>query len=343
MLTKAGVTVGVDMGGTSIKALAVDGDNRILASGKISTLAHKPGQAIKDLATLVKGTVADAGLKLKQIVGVGIGAPGAVDPRRGIVHKAPNLGWIDVPLGPELRRLLRVPIVVDNDVNVGTVGEHALGAGEQAQGIVGIFVGTGIGGGIILGGQLYYGFRGSAGEIGHTVLEVDGPLCGCGRRGCVEALASRTAMERDVRAAIKAGRKSVVPQIMKERNSTRMTSGVIVRALKKRDPVMQEVMKRAEYYLGLVIANIVNILDPERVVIGGGIAERLGEDFVAPMRPTAYEHFLNQDNARSIKIVPGSLGDEAGSLGAVVLVRQRLGQTPASRGKRNRKVPPPRM
>jgi glucokinase len=208
---------------------------------------------------------------------------------------------------------------------------------------VGIFVGTGIGGGIILGGQLYYGFRGSAGEIGHTVLEVDGPLCGCGRRGCVEALASRTAMERDVRAAIKAGRKSVVPQIMKERNSTRMTSGVIVRALKKRDPVMQEVMKRAEYYLGLVIANIVNILDPERVVIGGGIAERLGEDFVAPMRPTAYEHFLNQDNARSIKIVPGSLGDEAGSLGAVVLVRQRLGQTPASRGKRNRKVPPPRM
>jgi len=336
MLRKVGVTVGVDMGGTSIKALAVDNDNRILASGKILTLAHKPGQAINDLATLVKGTVADAGLRLKQIDGVGIGAPGAVDPRRGIVHKAPNLGWKGVRLGPELRRLLRVPIIVDNDVNVGTVGEHALGAGEQAQEMVGIFVGTGIGSGIILGGRLYYGFRGSAGEIGHTVLQVDGPLCGCGRRGCVEALASRTAMERDVRAAIKAGRKSIVPQIMKERNRTRMTSGVIVRALKKQDPVMQEVLKRAEYYLGLVVANIVNILDPERVVIGGGIAERLGEDFVAPMRPTAYKHLLNQDSARSIKIVPGSLGDNAGALGAVVLARQRLGQTTGSRGKRIR-------
>jgi glucokinase len=332
MLRKAGVTVGVDMGGTSIKALAVDNANRILATGKISTLAQKPGQAISDLATLVKGTVAEAGLTLKQIEGVGIGAPGAVDPLRGIVHKAPNLGWNSVPLGPELRKLLRVPIIVDNDVNVGTVGEHALGAGEQVQQMVGIFVGTGIGSGIIIGGQLYYGFRGSAGEIGHTVLEVGGPLCGCGRRGCVEALASRTAMERDVRAAIKAGRKSVVPQIMKERNRTRMTSGVIARALKKHDPLMQEVMKRAEYFLGLLVANIVNLLDPERVVIGGGIAERLDEDFVAPMRPTAYEHFLNQDSAQRIKILPGRLGDNAGALGAVVLARRRLRRAPRPRG-----------
>jgi glucokinase len=332
MLRKAAITVGIDMGGTSIKALAVQGDSRVLGTGKISTLAHKPGQAIRDLATLVKETVKEAGLTLKQIEGVGIGAPGAVDPLRGIVHKAPNLGWNSVPLGPELRKLLRVPIIVDNDVNVGTVGEHVLGAGEQVQQMVGIFVGTGIGSGIILGGQLYYGFRGSAGEIGHTVLEVDGPLCGCGRRGCVEALASRTAMERDVRAAIKAGRKSVVPQIMKERNRTRMTSGVIARALKKHDPVMQEVIKRAEYYLGLVVANIVNILDPERVVIGGGIAERLGEDFVAPMRPTAYQHFLNQEGAQGIKILPGTLGDNAGALGAVVLTRRRLKQTAARRG-----------
>lgn len=326
MLRKTGVTVGVDMGGTSIKALVVNGDNRILATGKISTLAHKPGAAINDLATLVKGSVADAGLTLKQIEGVGIGAPGAVDPGRGIVHKAPNLGWNNVRLGPELRKLLRVPIIVDNDVNVGTVGEHALGAGERVQEMVGIFVGTGIGAGIILGGKLYYGCRGSAGEIGHTVLEVDGPLCGCGRRGCVEALASRTAMERDVRAAVKAGRNSIVLQIMKERNRTRMTSGVIARALKRHDPLMQEVMKRAQYYLGLVVANVVNILDPRRVVIGGGIAERLGESFVAPMRPTAYAHFLNQDNARRIKILPGRLGDNAGAMGAVVLTRQRLGK-----------------
>ncbi len=326
MLRKTGVTVGVDMGGTSIKALVVAGDNCILATGKISTLAQKPAEAIKDLATLVKESVVEAGLTLRQIDGVGIGAPGAVDPSRGIVHKAPNLGWNNVPLGPELKKLLRVPIIVDNDVNVGTVGEHALGAGEQVREMVGIFVGTGIGAGIILGGKLYYGCRGSAGEIGHTVLEVDGPLCGCGRRGCVEALASRTAMERDVRAAIKAGRKSIVLEIMKERNRTRMTSGIIARALNKQDPVMREVMKRAQYCLGLAVANVVNILDPERVVIGGGIAERLGEQFVAPMRPVAYEYFLNQDGAQRIKILPGWLGDNAGAMGAVVLTRQRLGK-----------------
>jgi len=272
----------------------------------------------------VKRSVADAGLTLTEIAAVGIGIPGAVDPVRGIVHKAPNLGWNNVPLGRELKRLLRVPIIVDNDVNVGTVGEHALGAGERLHEIVGIFVGTGIGGGIILGGELYYGYRGSAGEIGHMVLEVNGPRCGCGRRGCLEALASRTAMERDVRAAVKAGQKSIVLQIMKERNRSRMTSGIIGRALKKRDPVMREVMKRAQYYLGLAVANVVNILDPERVVIGGGIAERLGEDFVAPMRPTAYQHFLNPDKAQRIKILPGWLGDNAGAMGAVVLARQRL-------------------
>ncbi|HWU37135.1 MAG TPA: ROK family protein, partial [Candidatus Acidoferrum sp.] len=294
--------------------------------GKTSTLAHNPDEAIEDLATLVKESVADAGLTVKQIDGVGIGAPGAVDPERGMVYKAPNLGWNNVPLGPALKRLLHVPIIVDNDVNAGTVGEHALGAGERVRDMVGIFVGTGIGAGIILGGKLYYGCRGSAGEIGHTVLEVDGPRCGCGRRGCVEALASRTAMERDVRAAIKSGRKSAVLQIMKERNRTRMTSGIIARALKNRDPVMREVMKRAQYYLGVAVANAVNMLDPARVVIGGGIAERLGEDFVAPMRPTAYAYFLNQDNAQRIKILPGSLGDNAGAMGAVVLTRQRLGK-----------------
>jgi glucokinase len=324
MLRNTGVNVGLDMGGTSIKALVVDRSNRVLATGKISTLTRNPGEAIKDLATLVKRSVADAGLTLTEIAAVGIGIPGAVDPVRGIVHKAPNLGWNNIPLGRELKRLLRVPIIVDNDVNVGTVGEHALGAGERLHEIVGIFVGTGIGGGIILGGELYYGYRGSAGEIGHMVLEVNGPRCGCGRRGCLEALASRTAMERDVRAAVKAGQKSIVLQIMKERNRSRMTSGIIGRALKKRDPVMREVMKRAQYYLGLAVANVVNILDPERVVIGGGIAERLGEDFVAPMRPTAYQHFLNPDKAQRIKILPGWLGDNAGAMGAVVLARQRL-------------------
>jgi glucokinase len=215
-------------------------------------------------------------------------------------------------------------VVVDNDVNVGVVGEHALGAGERVDEMAGIFVGTGIGGGIISRGRLFEGSSGGAGEVGHTVLMVDGPLCGCGHHGCAEALASRTAMERDVRAAVQTGRKSVVPEIMMKRNKDRMTSSIIHAALKAKDPVMREVMERAQYYLGILVANVVNLLDPGRVVVGGGIAERMGEEFVAPIRGTAYEYFLRQADVDRVKIVAGSLGDNAGALGAVVLARQRL-------------------
>jgi glucokinase len=241
-----------------------------------------------------------------------------------MVYHAPNLGWDAVPLGEKLKKLLHVPVFVENDVNVGVVGEHALGAGQGAQELVGIFVGTGIGGGIISRGELYLGMRGAAAEVGHMIVQVDGPLCGCGNHGCIEALASRTSMERDVRAAIRAGQKSCVLELMEERNKDRMTSSIIQRALKKGDPVMCKVMKRAQYFLGLAVASVVNLLDPECVVIGGGIAERLGENYVAPIRKTAYENFLRRHDAERVKIVPGLLGDNAGPLGAVVLARKRL-------------------
>ena len=317
--------VGVDMGGTSLKALVVDGRNKVLALEKAPTdRSKRPDRLIADIAELVEKAWKRAGLKRSKIRAVSIGAPGAVDHERGVVHAAPNLGWKEVPLAAKLRSLLRVPVLVDNDVNVGVVGEHALGAGQGARDLVGIFVGTGIGGGIIVKGKLYEGSRGGAGEIGHTVIMVDGPLCSCGHRGCAEALASRTAMERDVRAAIKSGARSMVVEYMKARRKDRMTSSVIQAALKKKDKTMREVMARAEFYLGILVANVVNFLDPERVVIGGGIAERLGEDFVGPIRQTAYEYFLRHRDRHRVKILPGRLGDNAGALGAVVLARQRL-------------------
>jgi glucokinase len=321
--------VGVDMGGTSLRALVVDGKNRILAVEKTPTRRDKKtGDLISDIAALVEDAVDSARRKWTHVRAVSFGAPGAVDPERGIVHRAPNLGWTNVALGPRLRELLGVPILVENDVNVGVMGEYALGAAKGAQEVVGVFVGTGIGGGIISRGKLYEGGRGAAGEVGHIVIQVDGPKCGCGKRGCAEALASRTAMEREVRAALKAGRKSIIPKIMKKRRKTRMTSSVIQAALKKKDPLMREVLKHAQYYLGILVANIVNTLDPQVVVIGGGIAERLQEDYVAPIRKTAYKYFLQSRDAERVKIVPGVLGDNAGALGAVVLARQRLRYLP---------------
>jgi len=323
--------VGIDMGGTRLRALVVSAENEILGMQRAPTNPkQKPDRLVADLAVLVKAAVQSAGLKLSDLRTVSIGVPGAVDPTSGVVHHAPNLGWKKVALGSKLEALLKVPVFVENDVNIGVMGEYTLGAGRGAQELVGIFVGTGIGGGIITGGRLLQGARGAAGEVGHIVVEMDGPLCGCGNRGCAEALASRTAMERDVRAAIGKGEKSIVLKLMKERGRERMTSNIIQRALKERDPVMEKVMERAQFCLGVLVANVVNTLDPEYVIIGGGIAARLGEDYVTPIRKTAYQYFLRRHDAQRVKIVPGALGDNAGPLGAVVLARQRLGDKPVN-------------
>ncbi len=333
MAPRGKAIVGVDLGGTSVRAIVVPaalprpavGPDRILGRVKTPTqFSRKPKAVIQEIADAVEEATAAAGLSLRDLAAVSVGAPGSVERDRGVVVEAPNLGWRNVPLGGMLEEILLVPVFVDNDVNVGVVGEHALGAGQGAQEMVGVFVGTGIGGGIISRGQLYVGSRGAAGEIGHMVLQVDGPRCPCGRRGCAEALASRTAMERDVRAAIRAGRRSVVPHLMKKHHKDRMTSSIIARALKRRDPVVREVFSRAQGYLGELVANVVNLFDPEVVVIGGGIADRFGEDFVGPIRERAQEGFLCQRKRGRVRIVPGSLGDDAGALGAVVLARRRL-------------------
>jgi glucokinase len=323
---KTDVIVGVDLGGTSLRALAVDGRNQIMSVEKSPTQPDvSAASLIKDMAASVRKAVTAAGVSWSKVRAVSVGAPGAVDPEHGIVYKAPNLGWENVRLAHKLETLLSVPVLVENDVNAGTMGEYALGAGKGTRDMIGIFVGTGIGGGLVLDGELHEGYRGAAGEIGHMIIEKNGPRCGCGKRGCVEALASRTAMEREVRRAIRHGARSVVLQIMKERKRIRMTSSIIVRALDKNDALMLQVLKRAQFYLGILVANLVNTMDPEAVVIGGGIAERLGERFVAPIRATAWEYFLRQDGRERIKILRGVLGDNAGALGAAVLARRRLG------------------
>ena len=325
MLTTKNLIAGIDLGGTSMQVLIVDRRNNILAEAKAPTRrAKKPLAIVDDIATAVEEAMTGAGLKRSSLAGASIGAPGPVDRERGVVHEAPNLGWIEFPLGPALAKRLRVPVVLENDVNAGTVGEHVLGAGAGASNLIGIFVGTGIGGGIIANGKLYEGSHGGAGEIGHMLIVIDGPLCGCGHRGCIEAVASRTAMERDVRAAIKRGQRSVVFELMKRKNKTRMTSSVISAALKRKDPVMQEVMERAQRYLGILVANVVNLLDPECVVIGGGLAGRLGEQYVGPIREYAHEHFFREKDVKRVRVVPGKLADNAGAMGAVALARRRL-------------------
>jgi glucokinase len=314
---------GVDLGGTSFIAIIADKKGRVLGTSDCATVqGAKAEDTMEDIAKHVETAAKDAGVKLSKVKAMGLGAPGAVDTKRGIVVKASNLGWIDVPLGRFLKKRLGTDVVLGNDVQVAIIGEHAFGAAKGTKRAVGIWVGTGIGGGLIADGRIDRGFRGAAGEIGHMVIKEDGPECGCGRRGCVEALASRTAMEREVRAASKGNNKSAVLSIMKERNKDRMTSSVISRALKANDPIMKDVLGRAQHYLGLLAGNIVNVFDPEMIVIGGGVAQRLKEDFVGPIAETARSRYLRPDPDKVIRFEHAVLGDYSGALGASAMARR---------------------
>ncbi len=316
--------LGVDLGGTKILAAAVDPTGRVIARIKRKTRAERgPEAVITRLIETCRRVIRKAGLTWDEIGGVGLGAPGPLDPTHGIIYNTPNMpGWNQVPLGPRLAEALGVPVYLENDVNLGTLGEHALGAGRGTQDMVGIFVGTGVGGGVILDGKLRSGVRSAAGEIGHMVVLAEGPVCGCGKRGCLESVASRTAIVRDIRSGIAAGRESIIPQ-MTGGDPERLTSGVLARAWRQRDPLVREVMGRAQFYLGVGVASIVNLLDPEMIVFGGGVVEALGDEFLAQIRIVARQYFIQQRDADRVRIVTASLGDQAGVLGAAVLVWQR--------------------
>jgi glucokinase len=319
--------VGVDLGGTKVLAGVVSPTNEILATAKRATKAEAGVDVVVErLAKTVRDAVSGAGLELGDIAAVCSAAPGPLDPEAGIVRNAPNLpGWDNVPFARLVSEGLGgLPVFIENDVNLGTLGEFVLGAGQGYQNIVGIFVGTGIGGGIILDGKLWQGTHKTAGEIGHAVVLADGPVCSCGSRGCLESVASRTAIERDIWLGIKAGRESGVTGILKRDNRQRLTSSILAEAYAATDPLVTEVIGRAQFYLGVCVANIINLIDPELVILGGGVVEALDDSFLEPIRRTAYQYTLNKLDAKSIEIVPAKLGDNSALLGAAVYARQRL-------------------
>lgn len=315
---------GVDLGGTSMIAVVANRRGKVLGQSECATdRTLGPLRLIETIGEQVKKAAADAGVKLSKIERLGIGAPGAIDHATGTVTRAPNLGWVDVPLGPELEKQTGLDVAIGNDVQVAIIGEHAFGAAQGVDRAVGIWIGTGVGGGLIVGGKLDRGFRGAAGEIGHMVLDENGPLCGCGRRGCVEAYASRTAMERDVRALSQSEEnESAALRIMREKNKPRMTSSVIEDALDERDPIMIKVITDAQHRLGNLAGSIVNLFDPQMVVIGGGVAQRLGERFIEPIRNIARARFLRPDPEGLVHIEHAALGDYSGALGACALAAE---------------------
>ncbi|NLG51195.1 MAG: ROK family protein [Chloroflexi bacterium] len=322
--------VGVDLGGTSLAAAVVDPESgEILGETRLKTQPELGALGVTErIHRAIVQSIKKAGLKKKQVLGVGVGVPGPVNPHTGTVVNCANLGptWDGFPLQQELASLLeKLPVTIDNDVNVGAVGEHTFGAGQGSSDMLAIFVGTGIGGGVIIGGKLYPGLRNSSGEVGHMVIAEGGAVCGCGGHGHAEALASRTAIERYIRESLAAGRESIVPALLEKAGRDSITSGIIGEAWDAGDQVTREAVQRAQYYLGILISACVNLLDPEIVVLGGGVLERMGEEYLPPVREAAQQHYINKSEADRVRIVRATLGDYSGAIGAAILAQQRLG------------------
>ncbi len=314
--------IGVDLGGTKILAGVFNAKFELKGTTKLSTKADRGVGAVTErIARCVKDAVDECDLSLKQVRGIGIGAPGAVDSESGRVIFAPNLpGWKDVPLKKELEKALDVPVFLGNDCNVCTLGTFDREYKSKPKHLVGIFIGTGIGGGIVANGQLYCGHNLTAGEIGHMVIEVNGPKCGCGNRGCFEALASRTAIFRKIQSAVKDGQKTILTDMLGPELSD-MRSGDLRKAIRKGDKFVEKVVEEAAEYAGIGVANLINILNPEIVVVGGGVIEALENEFMPALLKSAKEHVM-PGTMEGIEIEASKLGDHAGITGAAVLARR---------------------
>ncbi len=324
MAVNTDYVVGVDMGGTKILAAVINGEGQIVQQAKTATKPKKgPDGVIKRIERCIREAIDGAELEPSQIRAIGIGSPGPLDPETGVIIFAPNLGWSNVPLKAKLETIFSIPTFVDNDVNVGTLGEYAFGAGQGVKNLVGIFVGTGIGGGIILDGNLFHGINKTAGEIGHMIVDANGPQCGCGNFGCLEAVASRTAITRELQKAIlKKGQKSKLLKLNGGKLD-QIRSQAIAKAVKRGDKPTVKVMQRAGKYLGISVASIVHFLNPEMIVFGGGVIEAMRDSLLDPIRKAAAEYAL-PTTMNGVQIVKAALGDNAGVIGASVLARQRL-------------------
>jgi glucokinase len=312
---------GIDLGGTKIEAIVVDEGNTVLGQSRRPTPTDGgPADVADQMAEAMQAAAGAADIEASALKGVGVGSPGSVDEAAGTVTQARNLPDWDgtFELGKALTNALGTPVHVGNDVQVATRAELELGAGKPYSSLLGVFWGTGVGGGVVIDGKLWLG-RGGAGEIGHMVIKRDGAHCPCGRRGCVEAYAGRGAMEARARKEHEEGTKTDLFKIMKHRGRTRLTSAVWAHALEHQDPLATELIDRAVEALGAGIASAINLIDCEAVIIGGGLGVRFGQPMTDRIIEAMHPHLFRDDRPPDVHVA--ALGDLGGALGAALLAR----------------------
>jgi glucokinase len=314
------ITVGVDLGGTKIQTVTLRGQ-QVLGSARVLTpLSGVAEDVIQAILSTIHESLRHAEVDAAALAGVGIGSPGEIDIAAGVVTQASNVPGFSgsVRLGALVSQALGggVPVKIDNDVRVGVLGEYRAGAGRPYTNMLGVWLGTGVGGGLILAGKLHDG-SGAAGEIGHMVVKPGGRRCGCGRRGCLEAYAGRARMERRARKLLERGHDTVLFEIMRKEGKQRLTSGVYVKAVKHGDKLTKWLLADAAWALALALASAQNLLDLEAIVVGGGMGDKLGRPFIDRVVKQMAPHLFADD--RPPVVLPTELGDLSGAVGAALL------------------------
>jgi len=314
----------LDIGGSKILGAVINEDNEILCRVKKKTRPELGQEAVdKKIKKVVHELMAACGMDKKDLKAIGAGVPGIIDTKNGIVRYAPNLSWQDHAIGKVMEEEFQVPFVAGNDVNVGVLGEWRFGVARGCSNVVGLFVGTGIGGGIVIDGKLFTGSGYAGAEIGHMIINTEGPLCICGQRGCLEAYASKVAITRELKAGIARGLPSELKDILAEENGV-IKSSDLKRAIHHGDQLAISTLQRAVYYLSAGIGNLINIFNPEMVILGGGVVEALEKEILELVGENigrfAWPVMLDQTLIKAAQ-----LKDDAVLYGARALISETLG------------------
>ncbi|MDG5788737.1 ROK family glucokinase [Evansella sp. AB-P1] len=313
--------VGIDIGGTSVKLSFIDKEGRIKEKWEIPTNTNDNGKHIVgDIKKSLHKQMVSRGIKQSMIKSIGIGAPGFVEVDRGFIYEAVNLGWKNYHLKSEMEREIGIPTFVDNDANLAAAGEMWRGAGNGANNVLCVTLGTGVGGGIVAGGEIVHGQFGMAGEIGHiTVVLKDGAPCNCGKSGCLETVSSATGIVRLAKEGVQATPSSILNKVYEHQGD--ITSKDVLDAAKGNDAFALKVVNESMNYLGLALANLANAINPEIIVIGGGVS-RAG-DYLLSMISKSFSTYAIPKIASDTKIRLAILGNDAGVIGAAWLGKQR--------------------
>jgi len=310
----------VDLGGSKILSVITQGDGRRLGEDRRSTSAEEgPEVVLERIGVSLETALAKAGLQRGDLAAVGICSPGPCDIDAGVICSAPNLpGWRDVPICRYLEERLGVPTRLENDATAAALGEHVYGAGRGCRHLIYITVSTGIGGGLIIDGRPYRGATGVAGELGHMTIDPDGPLCGCGNRGCLEAFASGTAIAARGEELIAQGGSALLARLTQEQGE--LTAATVAQAAEQGDMACQGIIRWAGYYLGVGLASYVNIFNPEMIIIGGGLA-KVGDLLLGSARAEMAARAM-PEALKAVQLKPAELGDYVGVMGMVALLRE---------------------